>query len=591
MEAIRKPRNQWPALGTLLLRDGAVTEAQLERALELQRAQPERRLGEILIEQGFVAPGAISRVLAEQHELAFVDLDSRAVDPTAALLLPETLARRYRALPIEFLDDGYLLVAVADPTNVMFSDELRLAVGMPVRICVSPPDAIETAITVVNGGTVTVVEEIVSAEDARDDDTSILDLHHDTPAVVFVNKAISSALDAGASDIHFTPQPGQLLVRVRVDGVMRELAATSRAHAPAVVSRLKIMGGLDIAERRVPQDGRVSVRHGDESMDVRMATLPTTYGEKVTLRMLSQGEAPASLGGLGLAPRSHAALERAISQPFGAVVVVGPTGSGKTTTLFTCLQLLNTPDRQLTTIEDPVEYRVEGLDQVEVNARAGLTFASGLRTILRSDPDVLLVGEIRDEETAQIAFRAAMTGHLILTTLHAQTAAASIQRLTDMNIERSILATSINCIVGQRLARRVCRSCCVSARPDPELLQSLGLGDELAEGADFVRAVGCRECGGTGYRGRTPLFEVMTMTDEIALLVGAPTREIEAMAASQGMATLREDGIRLAAAGVTTLEEIRRVAGETLSDLRAPKPVDAAEVGSGRRASDRDPRP
>ena len=399
------------------------------------------------------------------------------------------------------------------------------------------------------------------------DDASFLDLHHNTPAVVFVNKAISNALDAGASDIHFTPQPGQLLVRIRVDGVMRELSTTARAQAPAVVSRLKIMGGLDIAERRMPQDGRVSVRRGDESMDVRMATLPTTYGEKVTLRMLSQGEAPDSLDALGMSPRSHSSLERAISQPFGAVVVVGPTGSGKTTTLFTCLQLLNTPDRQLTTIEDPVEYRVEGLDQVEVNPRAGLTFANGLRTILRSDPDVLLVGEIRDEETAQIAFRAAMTGHLILTTLHAQTAAASIQRLTDMSIERSILATSINCIIGQRLARRVCKSCCVAGEPDPELLQSLGLAGDLPEDAAFVRAVGCRECGNTGYRGRTPLFEVMTMTDEIAMLVGAPSRDIEAMAVSQGMATLREDGVRLAATGITTLEEIRRVAGETLTEV------------------------
>jgi type II secretory ATPase GspE/PulE/Tfp pilus assembly ATPase PilB-like protein len=345
---------------------------------------------------------------------------------------------------------------------------------------------------------------------------------------------------------------------------MRELSSIPGTQAAAVVSRLKIMGGLDIAERRMPQDGRVSVRRAEESLDVRMATLPTTYGEKVTLRMLSQGEAPSSLAALGLAPRAHAALERAISQPFGAVVVVGPTGSGKTTTLFTCLQLLNSPDRQLTTIEDPVEYRVDGLDQVEVNPRAGLTFASGLRTILRSDPDVLLVGEVRDEETAQIAFRAAMTGHLILTTLHAQTAASAIQRLTDMQIERSILATSINCIIGQRLARRACTACAAPTRPDPALLHALGFDAPPADG-NFVTAVGCSECGGTGYRGRIPLFEVMTMTDEIALLVTAPTREIEAMAISQGMATLREDGVRLAALGITTLEEVRRVAGETIT--------------------------
>ncbi len=564
MEAIRQPRNQWPAFGTLLVRDGAVTAEQLDHALTLQRTRPGRRLGEILLDEGFVTSIAISRVLAEQHELEFIELDFASVDISAALLLTESLARRYLALPVRFLDDGYVLVAVADPTNVMFSDELRLAVGVPIRICVAAPDMIESAITMVNDPASAPSLEFISDAQESEDSASVLDLTHDTPSVMFVNTAISSALDAGASDIHFTPQQRRLHVRIRVDGVMRELTSLPGTQATAVVSRLKVMGGLNIAERRMPQDGRLSVKRGEESMDVRMATLPTTYGEKVTLRMLGRGDAPESLDSLGMSPRSHAALERAISQPFGAVVVVGPTGSGKTTTLFTCLQLLNTPDRQLTTIEDPVEYRVDGLDQVEVNPRAGLTFANGLRTILRSDPDVLLVGEIRDEETAQIAFRASMTGHLILTTLHAQTAASAIQRLTDMNIERSILATSINCIVGQRLARRVCRTCCVSAVPEPDLLQTLNVY-AMPNAQGFVRAIGCHECGGTGYRGRVPLFEVMTMTDEIALLVTAPTREIEAMAVSQGMATLRQDGVRLAAAGITTLEEVRRVAGETIS--------------------------
>jgi type IV pilus assembly protein PilB len=565
MEAIRKPQNQWPALGTLLVRDGAVTEEQLERALALQRVSPGMRLGEVLLAEGFATPRAISRVLAEQHELDFVDLTPDSIDTAAALLLPAFLARRYRALPIRFLEDGCVLIAVADPTNVMNSDELRLAIGMPVRICVSAPESIEAAIaTVIEGDEQKVDDEPPTQE--RHDDDNLLDLNVDSPAVVFVNESIAAAVDAGASDIHFTPQHRALLVRIRVDGVMRELSSIRRSHANAVASRLKIMGGLDIAERRAPQDGRMAIRRSDESLDVRMATLPTAYGEKVTLRVLSQGNAPESLDALEMSPRNHEALQKAISRPFGAVVVVGPTGSGKTTTLFTCLQLLNTPDRQLTTIEDPVEYRVEGLDQVEVNTRAGLTFASGLRTILRSDPDVLLVGEIRDEETAQIAFRAAMTGHLILTTLHAQTAAASMQRLSDMNIERSILATSINAIVAQRLARRVCQDCCEPADPDPELLRSLGLAKKV-RGAGFVRAVGCPACGHSGYRGRTPIFEVMTMTDEIALLIGAPSREIEAMAVTQGMATLREDGIRLAAAGATTLEEIRRVAGETMIDL------------------------
>ncbi len=464
MEAARNP---WPALGTLLVRDGAVTPEQLELALAEKRLKPDVRLGEILVENGFVTRAAVSRVLAEQHELEFVELDFPSIEIEAALMLPENLARRYRALPIRIMDDGYVLVAVADPTNVMFSDELRLALGMPVRVCVASPDAIELAITKLNDDATIDIEDVVTDAQETEDDATVLDLNHDTPAVVFINRAISKALDLGASDIHFTPQQRRLFVRVRVDGVMRELTSIAGTQGSAVASRLKIMGGLDIAERRAPQDGRVSIKRGNESIDVRIAILPTTHGEKVTLRILAQGEAPDSLDALGMWPRSRAALERAITQPFGAVVVVGPTGSGKTTTLYTCLQMLNTPDRQLTTIEDPVEYRAAGLDQIEVNPRAGLTFANGLRTVLRSDPDVLLVGEIRDEETAQIAFRAAMTGHLVLTTLHAQTAASAIQRLTDMEIERSILATSINCIIGQRLARRVCQSCCEPTTPDP----------------------------------------------------------------------------------------------------------------------------
>ena len=376
---------------------------------------------------------------------------------------------------------------------------------------------------------------------------------------------ISKALDLGASDIHFTPQQRRLYVRIRVDGVLRELSSIPGTQAGVVAARLKIMGGLDIAERRMPQDGRVAIKRGQDSLDVRIAVLPSTYGEKITLRILSQGQAPASLDELGIAPRGRKVLADAIAQPFGAVVVVGPTGSGKTTTLFACMQMLNTPDRQLTTIEDPVEYRAEGMDQIEVNTKAGLTFASGLRTILRSDPDVLLIGEVRDEETAQIAFRAAMTGHLVLTTLHAQTAASAIQRLTDMNIEASILATSINCIVAQRLARRVCRTCCRPATASQDLLESLMISHVPGQAA-FVEAHGCAACGGTGYSGRIPLFEVMEMTDEIAELIDAPTREIERMAVSQGMSTLRENGIALAAAGITTLEEVRRVAGGAQRD-------------------------
>jgi type IV pilus assembly protein PilB len=421
------------------------------------------------------------------------------------------------------------------------------------------------------------------AEVHEDAGATVLDFDADTPAVVFVNKTIARALDLGASDIHFTPQRRRLYVRARVDGVVREITSIGGSLAPAVTSRLKIMGELDIAERRAPQDGRVSIKRGAHTVDVRVAVLPTMHGEKVTLRILNQREAPSSLGELGMWPRSQALLEAAIRRPFGAVVVVGPTGSGKTTTLYACLQQLNTPERTLTTIEDPVEYRAPGLDQIEVNTRAGLTFASGLRTILRSDPDIILVGEIRDEETARIAFRAAMTGHLVLTTLHAQTAGAAIQRLRDLAIDSGVMSTSINCIVAQRLVRRLCPDCAEPHKLEPDELQALavpGGHDEL----NLFRAVGCAECGGTGYLGRVGLFEVLPMTDEIASLISHSTREIEAAARAAGMFTLRDDGIRLAIAGITTLDEVRRVAGDVMTSDAPATTTRRRQASKARRA-------
>jgi type IV pilus assembly protein PilB len=556
--SVEAARNPWPALGTLLVRDGAVTAEQLERALEEKRRTPERRLGEILVESGSTTRAQIARILAEQHELEYIELDEGTIEIEAASLLPENLARRYLAVPVRFLDDGSVLVAVADPTNVLFSDELRLALGVPVRVGVASGDAIDRAIS-------RVYEEVAEIEEITDEEqdggATVLDLDNESPAVVFVNKTINRALDIGASDIHFSPQQRRLNVRARVDGVVRDITSIAMSHAAAVTSRLKIMGGLDIAERRAPQDGRVSIRRGSQSVDVRMAVLPTTYGEKVTLRILNTREAPSSLEELDMWPRSRELLRGAIDQPYGSVVVVGPTGSGKTTTLYGCLQHLNTPDRTLMTIEDPVEYRAEGLDQIEVNARAGLTFAAGLRTILRSDPDVILVGEIRDQETAQIAFRAAMTGHLVLTTLHAQTAAAAIQRLLDIDVDAGIISTSVNCFVAQRLARRLCKDCAEPYQADQEELMTIGVPEEYGD-LQLFKAVGCPECGGVGYRGRVGLFEVMPMTDAISRMIGASTREIEAEAVRRGMFTMRDDGIRLSMAGLTTLDEVRRVAGD-----------------------------
>jgi type IV pilus assembly protein PilB len=577
MEAARNP---WPALGTLLVRDGALTPEELDLALGSQLAAPERRLGEILVEEGFCTRAQIARVLAEQHELEYLELSDTSIDVDAATLLPENLARRYLALPVRLLEDGSVLVAVADPTNVLFSDELRLALGMPIRVGVAPADTIEAAISRLHDDVHAITEVEEHHELERDDGATVLDLDHETPAVVFVNRTIARALDVGASDIHFTPQHKRLHVRIRVDGVVRDLASISGKHAPAVTSRLKVMGGLDIAERRAPQDGRVSIRRGERTVDLRVAVLPTTHGEKVTLRILNLRDAPGSLAELGMWPQTRILLEHAIRQPYGAVVVVGPTGSGKTTTLYGCLMELNAPERTITTIEDPVEYRAPGIDQIEVNLRAGLTFASGLRTILRSDPDVILVGEIRDEETARIAFRAAMTGHLVMTTLHAQTSAAAVQRLLDIGVDPGLISTTINCFVGQRLVRKLCQDCAEQYEPETSELAALGIGDEHGD-LVLLRAVGCPQCGGTGYRGRIGIFEVLPMTDEIAALVGAPTRDIQSAAVMQGMKTLREDGIRLSLEGVTTLDEVRRVAGDRVVHPD-PAPVSAARIARPR---------
>jgi type IV pilus assembly protein PilB len=559
MEAAHHP---WPALGALFLREGLVEEDALEAALAEQRASG-LRLGEILVDRGIVTRTQVARVLAEQHELPFIELAEAEIEIEAATLLPEDLARRYCSLPVGVEPDGALLVAVADPTNVLHSDELRLALGVPLRFGVAAPDAIDAAIAFIHQQVLTLVDE--EAEEAAVASLGVHDVESgdvDTPAVSQVNKTIQRALSLGASDIHFTPQPRGLIVRGRVDGVVRELATIPTSQQGAVTSRLKVMGRLDIAERRAPQDGRVAVKTGNHTVDLRMAVLPTKFGEKVTLRVLNQAAAPASLSDLTMAPDVEELVRKAIRQPYGAILTCGPTGSGKTTTLYAALQELNTPDRTIMTIEDPVEYVTSGVDQIEVNVRAGLTFARGLRTILRSDPDTILVGEIRDEETAQIAIRAAMTGHLVLSTLHTQTAAAAIQRLADMGMEPGLVASTVTCLIAQRLVRRICPDCRQTYRATEEELAALGLdalsARELAQGA------GCTACGGTGFRGRVGLYEVLPLTGEIRALASerASTTEIQNAAVASGMRTLRDDGIRLCLEGVTTPDEVRRVAGD-----------------------------
>jgi type IV pilus assembly protein PilB len=561
MEAAAHP---WPALGALLLRDGALTVEQLEQALR-DKETSGQRLGEILVTRGYVTPTQVSRVLAEQHELPFIDLARETVDMGAAGLLPEDLARRYNAIPVRFLADGAVLVAVNDPTNVMASDDIRLALGATVRVGVASGDAIANAITRIYSGELDFDEGPELEDDAGATVVDLREAAASAPAIKQVNAVLSRAIELGASDVHFTPQRKRLLVRARVDGVMRELATIPKTLQAAVTSRLKVMSELDIAEKRAPQDGRLALRTGDRTIDLRVAVLPTTFGEKVTLRIMGSGESAVTLEELGMSESAAAALAAAVSQPFGAIIVVGPTGSGKSTTLHAALSRLNSDERQITTIEDPVEYQVPNADQIEVNPRAGLTFATGLRTILRSDPDVILVGEIRDEETADIAFQAAMTGHLVLSSLHAQNAASAIARLKDMEVEPGLIATALNCIVAQRLVRKLCSSCRESYVPDESELATIGLPAFEYGSTHLFHAAGCEACSFTGYDGRVGLFEVMPIRGELRGLIESSTEEIFAAAVADGMTTMRQDGIRLALAGVTSLSEVRRITGERMT--------------------------
>ena len=557
----------WPALGALLVRSGALSAEALEEAIAAQPGSG-MRLGELLVERKLVTRAAVARALAEQHSLEFVDLGSTPLSPDVAGLLPSSLARRYGAVPVRFLDDGALLVAVSDPTNVLHSDDLRLALGVPIQVGVAAADAVAAAITKADAQEIELDDDLI--DDDLDDEalleadgSNVVDLQEaaaSAPAIRQVNRVLRLAIDLRASDVHFNPQKNSMRVRARVDGVLRDIQTLPKSMQSAVLSRLKIMGHLDIAERRLPQDGRASIRVGGRSMDLRVAVLPTTHGEKVVLRIAHASQETLSLAQLGMIPETEAVFMKSISEPFGTIISCGPTGSGKTSTLYAALELLNDDERSIQTVEDPVENQVDGIDQVEVNVKAGLTFPSALRTILRSDPDVLLIGEIRDEETAQIAFRAAMTGHLVLTTLHAHSAASSIQRLKDIGIDPAMLATSVNCVVAQRLARKLCTECREAYKPSPAEAAEVG----VKRTHTLYRPVGCGACNDTGYTGRVGLFEVMPIAGDVRRLLHGSTEQIAEAAIAQGMLTLRQDGLRLCRDGVTSLAEVRRVTSDRL---------------------------
>ena len=549
-------------LGGLLAENGLLTVSQLERALA-EKEETGERLGEIVVRRGWISSRDLAGALALQLGLDFVDLAREKVDPATAELLPEKLARRYNAVPVSFVDDSTVLVAIGDPTDLRTADDLRIALGKNIRFAVADVNDLEQTISRLYRRDVPVTEDIEVEPEPQPAEDILEGSESGAPAIELVNSVISRAVEDGASDIHFAPQARGMLVRARIDGAMRKLAEIPPSMQGAAMSRIKIMGGLDIAEKRAPQDGRVSIRFGGKPMDLRVAVLPTTHGEQAVLRILHRSGNRLGLADLGMSEDVESEFARAIRQPYGAVIAVGPTGSGKTTTLYAALDVLNQDDRVVTTIEDPVEWQIPGVNQIEVNPRSGLSFARGLRTILRSDPDVLLVGEIRDEETARIAMQAALTGHLVLTTLHAHNAASSMARLRDMGVEPGLLATAINCVVAQRLARRLCLDCREPYTAEPDERAEIGIAD-MPEEITLYRAVGCVRCGGTGYRGRVALYEVMPIRAEVRRRIADSTEEIFAAAVDQGMTTLRHDGLRVCLAGISSLDEIRRVTGDRL---------------------------
>jgi type IV pilus assembly protein PilB len=550
-------------LGNLLLERGLVSPDQLEDA-RAEQGRTGRPLGRVLLERQALSEGDLSQVVAEAAGLEFVDLDEYPLDPTATALITDAMARRYTALPVSW-DAETLVVAMSDPSNVVAIDDIRSITRADVRVVVSTPACITSAIDRSHRVDADVEETASLALDHTEEDEDLAQLREvteDAPIVRLVNLLIRQAVQDRASDIHVEPAERDVRVRYRVDGVLHEVMRTPKRVQNGLISRLKIMADLDIAERRVPQDGRVSVQLAGRQVDLRVATLPTVFGEKVVLRVLDKGTATLDLAELGFLPGTMARFETAFSKPYGTILVTGPTGSGKSTTLYATLNRLNDPSKNIITVEDPVEYRLPDINQVQVHSKAGLTFAAALRSILRSDPDIVLLGEIRDRETAAIAMEAAITGHLVLSTLHTNSAVQTPTRLIEMGLEPYLVSSAVDCVVAQRLARRLCDRCKEPYAPTSAELTGVdwdggagGCPDQL------YRPVGCGACGRKGYLGRFALHEVLLVSEELETMIAerASSEELRRVAVSQGMQTLRQAGLAQVAAGITSVEEILRV--------------------------------
>jgi type IV pilus assembly protein PilB len=539
------------------------------------RTKQGQSFAQAVLDEGVATPDGVARTLASRYQLPYVDLAVVGMQPNAAEKIPLHVLERVTALPYR-LDGNVLRVAVADPGNVHAIDELRLATSLQIELAVASREDIRTEIRRLQrvseafGARSNLVEEasesLIEVVEDETDDLEVDDGISDAPLVRLVNSIIFQAAEDGASDVHFEPQENALAVRFRIDGVLHEVQRIPKRMTAGVTTRLKVLAKLDIAERRKPQDGRMTLNAADAGrmLDVRVATLPTVEGESVVMRLLDKSRQAPTPTELGLNEEMRAKLEELIRRPTGAILVTGPTGSGKSTTLYAALSVINDPAINIITVEDPVEFRLPGVNQVQINPRAGLTFAAALRSILRSDPDVVMVGEIRDSETAKISIEAALTGHLVLSTMHTNDAPGALSRLNEMGVEPFLTGSAVSAVLAQRLARKLCTHCCEMFTPGRDDLMKARVSPDVAaktDGLVFYRKKGCPRCGQTGYKGRVGIFQFLAMSENLERLAAekASREELERAAIEEGMRTLWDDGLAKVAAGLTSLEELARV--------------------------------
>jgi len=567
-------------LGDTLIQDGLINQQQLEKALAIQKKDG-KRLGAILVEMGLVTEQDIVEALGRQLGIPFINLSNYLIDPVTAKIIPEHICRRHNLIAINKVGNK-LTVAMTDPLNILAIDDIQLMTGLIVKPVVATSADVNDAIQKCFGSTEGEVDGLMEdlgdiGKDASDDDNldALGDLgENDAPIIRLVNLIISQAVERGVSDIHVEPYERDLRIRYRLDGILAEAMTPPKRAQAAIVSRIKIMAKLNIAEKRLPQDGRIKIRVNNRPIDIRVSSIPTVYGEKVVMRILDQSSLRLDMEDLGFEPASLVKFDFAIAQPNGIVLVTGPTGSGKTTTLYSALHKVSQPTVNVMTAEDPVEYNLHGINQVQCRPEIGLTFAGALRSFLRQDPDVIMVGEIRDYETAEIAIKASLTGHLVLSTLHTNDAPSTIGRLLNMGIEPFMVATSLILIQAQRLVRTICKDCKVEYRPKSELVKNLNITHELLVKLElphldlnkllFYKGRGCELCGDTGHRGRLGAYEVMPISERLRrmILEGQSTANLTRVAREEGMLTLRESALRKLMLGKTTAAEVIRVTAE-----------------------------